>query len=384
MAKSEQQLKIGFILDGGLDKPDGVQQYILALGNYFESLGHQIRYIVAGKVPDNIANVYSFSNSISVKSNGNKLSIPLLASKKKIKNFLAKEYFDVLHVQVPYSPLMAERFIFLKDNKTALIGTFHIIPNNKLLVLGDKLLGKWCYFSLKKFDQMLSVSYVAKEVCKRDFKTDSLYLPNVLNFSNFNEAKSSIKPSGKLRILFFGRLVPRKGAKLLLEAINILINSDNELPEFEVIIAGQGPLKKDLESYVIKNNLENIVKFLGFIEEIDKPGLYASSDLSIFPANGGESFGIVLLEAMASGKAAILAGNNAGYASVLRDKPELLFDPYDANNLAHLIKEYLIDNKKRLEVASWGEKFASNFDVQVVGNKLLDIYRDNVYKRKEV
>src|SRR5581483_4840926 len=115
MAKSVSPLKVGFILDGGVEKPDGVQQYILNLGSYFMSLGHEVRYIVSGKIPSHITNADSLGRSIKVKSNGNVLSIPLPASTKKIKKYLSQHKFDVLHVQVPYSPFMGEKVILKAD-----------------------------------------------------------------------------------------------------------------------------------------------------------------------------------------------------------------------------------------------------------------------------
>ncbi|HUA13360.1 MAG TPA: glycosyltransferase family 4 protein [Candidatus Sulfotelmatobacter sp.] len=380
MAKTGQQLKIGFVLDGGLERPDGVQQYILSLGEYFSSLGHEVRHIVAGEVPSNIKNAYSFGKAIGVNSNGNRLKIPLFSSGRKIRSFLSEEKFDVLHIQTPYSPMMGERFVFKAGKNVAVIGTYHIIPYNFILSVGNKLLGAWCHFSLKRFDKMLSVSSAAQKVCLSDFRVKSEVLPNVIDFNKFYATKPAAKNESKVRILFLGRLVPRKGCMTLLEAINSM---DNVKDRIEVVICGQGPLEGKLKKFVADNDLGSIVTFKGFISEESKPAMLASADISVFPASGGESFGIVLLEAMASGKAVVLAGNNAGYASVMSPKPELLFDHSDPKSLAQKIDYYLNNESKRREDAKWCSDYARGFDVKVVGDKLLDIYRFYVYKRNQ-
>jgi phosphatidylinositol alpha-mannosyltransferase len=377
MAKSEPILKIGFVLDGGLEKPDGVQQYILSLGNWFMAQGHRVRYLVAGPVPKAIKEGVSLSPSIKVVSNGNRLSMPLLSRKKTLANYLEAEQFDVLHVQTPYSPLMGERLIFLSNKRTAIIGTYHVVTNSWYLSIGNRLLGLWCRFSLKRFDRMFSVSKAAQAVAKRDFKIDSDILPNVINYDLFNKAKPFSKyDDSRLTILFLGRLVPRKGCQLLLSAVNELVKQAVDLPKFKVVICGSGPLEKSLKSYVEHNDLDDIVEFVGFVSEEDKPRYYASADLAVFPSSGGESFGIVLIEAMASGKAAVLAADNIGYTSVMGSQPSLLFEVNSLSSLSDKLKEFLKDESLRKEKANWGRNYAKQFDVKVIGSKLIKVYKE--------
>jgi phosphatidylinositol alpha-mannosyltransferase len=182
--------------------------------------------------------------------------------------------------------------------------------------------------------------------------------------------------------LFLGRLVPRKGCQILLEAA-VLLAQQADAPKFRVVICGRGHLEGPLKQFVAKNGLTDVVEFTGFITEADKPRYYASADLSVFPSSGGESFGIVLLEAMASGKATVLAGDNPGYRSVLATQPDLLFDPHDAHNLADTILLYLKDKQLRHEMAVWGENFTKNFDVDTVGQQLLNIYQEALRKRSD-
>jgi phosphatidylinositol alpha-mannosyltransferase len=382
VSKEKSKLKIGYILDGGLEKPDGVQQYILALGGWMKSQGHEVRYIVAGNIAPGITHAISLSRSIEVSSNGNSLTIPRPVSRKKLKDYLNKEQFDVLHVQTPYSPLMGEQLIFLSPKSTAVIGTFHVVPYNKLLSIGNWLLGHYCHFSIKRFDKMFSVSPAAQKIAKRDFRIDSSILPNVIDYAKFSSATPVKKyQDGKINILFFGRLVERKGCIYLLKAIVNLKDRGIDIKTLRVIVAGSGPQAKELKDFATNNNLAGVVEFTGFVEEVDKPKYYASADIAVFPALGGESFGIVLIEAMCSGHAAVLGGANDGYGSVLAAQPELLFKVKDDNELTDKLVELLDDETKRHNFASWARSYAKEYDVNVVGARLEATYLDTVFAK---
>jgi phosphatidylinositol alpha-mannosyltransferase len=382
VANPNPKLKIGFVLDGGLEKPDGVQQYILRLGDWLKSQGYVVKYIVAGKIAPGIDDVVSLARNIHVVSNGNRLSIPLPSKRKAIIDYLDKEKFDILHVQTPYSPLMGERLIMHSSKDVAIIGTFHIVPYNRLLVVGDWILGRWCHWSLKRFDKMLSVSSAAQRVAKRDFGINSEVLPNVVDYDLFNSAQPLTKYNDyKVTILFVGRLVPRKGCLYLLRAVARVVKEHPELPPFRVVICGTGPLEKALKQYCKANLIDKIVDFEGFIIEQDKPRYYASADISVFPSDGGESFGIVLLEAMASGRSAVLAGNNPGYSSVMSAMPDLLIDPANEISFANKLRELIESEPKRLSYAKWAKNYSEQYDVSVVGKKLLIIYDEALRKK---
>lgn len=381
-ASVPKHLKIGFVLDDGLDNPDGVQQYILALGTWLHTKGHEVRYLVGETKRNDIPGVHSMSRNMGVRFNGNKLSMPLPTSRRRLRRFMEREKFDVLHVQVPYSPFMGHQLIMAARPSVAVIGTFHIAPNNPIVSVGNRLLGLWLHYSLKRFDTMLSVSTTAADFATQTFRISSQVLPNVIDYARFHEAKALHNyGDDRLTILFLGRLVPRKGCQQLLAAVQRLYNKQNT-PKFRVVICGSGPLETHLKKYVAHHGLQDIVEFVGFISEEDKPRYLASADISVFPSSGGESFGIVLLEAMASGHAAVLAGDNAGYRSVLIDRPDLLFDPHDTEALAAKLENYLADAALRYETAAWGASFTKDFDTQAVGQNLVDIYQRALHKRR--
>jgi phosphatidylinositol alpha-mannosyltransferase len=376
-------LVIGLVLDTSLDPPDGVQQYVIGLGEWLRGQGHEVHYLVGQTEHRQLPNVHSLSRNITVQFNGNRTTIPLFANRKKIHEVLRRYNFDVLHVQTPHHPFVAQPLVLAANRRTAVIGTFHIAAYNWLVTVGNWLLGWWLRPSLKRFDQIVSVSPAAADFARRTFHIKTEVLPNVIDYQLYHEAKPlSQYDDDVLTILFLGRLVPRKGCRLLLEAVAQLAQ-DKELPAFRVVLCGKGSEAGKLQRFANRNGLHDVVEMTGFVDEADKPRYYASADIAVFPSSGGESFGIVLLEAMASGLAAVLAGDNPGYRSVLEPHQELLFDPYDATALAAKLKEYLINERLRTAAGRWGTDYSRQFDINVIGQKLLAVYHQALRKHSK-
>lgn len=377
----DKKLKIGLVLDTSLDQPDGVQQYVIGIGEWLRRQGHDVHYLVGQTKRTDLKNIHSLSRNVKVRFNGNRTTIPLPTNKQSLKAFLMVEKFDVLHVQMPHSPFMAQRLIAAADAKTAVIGTFHVAPYSRLVSAGNRALGVWLRPSIERFDTIISVSSAAADFAKTTFGVKSIVLPNVVDYGLFHKAKPLADYKDKtVTILFLGRLVPRKGSELLLQSVARLDKYD-DLPPFRVVICGKGPLKSKLEKYIKEHNLADIVTLVGFISETEKPRYYASANISVFPSSAGESFGIVLLEAMASGKAAVLAGDNPGYRTVMGPQPDLLFDPYSERALTDLLALYLRHPKLRQRAKKWGETYTKHFDVNVVGKQLENIYAEALRKR---
>jgi phosphatidyl-myo-inositol alpha-mannosyltransferase len=377
-------LKIGFVLDDSLDTPDGVQQYILALGSWLTRQGHEVHYLVGETTRTDITHIHSLSRNVKVTFNGNRMSTPLPKSKRKLRAFLAAEQFDILHVQMPYSPFLAQRIILAASKRTVIVGTFHIMPNSSVEYLANRMLGVALRRSLNRFDACFAVSDAAQEFMLQTFKTKSTILPNVVDRNRFAAAEPRAEFDGKrLTIMYLGRLVPRKGCQTLLEATRIL-KQKNNLPPFRIVICGKGPLDAALKQFVREELLEDLVTFTGFIAEEDKPSYVASADIMAFPSLSGESFGIVLLEAMASERPVVLAANNSGYHSVLGPNPELLFPPGDQYELAKKLSEFLRDADARSQALAWQKRYVKQFDVTVVGTKLVDTYQQLLQKRSKI
>jgi len=377
------KLKIGLILDTSLDPMDGVQQYVVGIGEWLRAQGHEVHYLVGQTEQRQLANIHSLSRNVGVVFNGNRTTIPLPANRRKLRRFIKEQAFDVLHVQTPHHPLMAQHLIGAAGPRTAVVATFHILPYGRLSRWGNKALALWLRPSLKRIDIMLSVSPAAARFEEASFGLPSQVLPNVVDYPRFHDAQPLPQyDDSTTTILFLGRLVPRKGCLLLLKAAAEL-KKNTELPAFRLVICGTGPMEKQLRAFSEQHDLQKIVTFVGFVEEAIKPRYYASADIAVFPSNGGESFGIVLLEAMASGRAVVLAGNNPGYHSVMEPQPELLFDPTNPAELADKLRTYLLNPALRQQSADWGEAYTAEFDVNTVGRRLEAVYQKALRKRRQ-
>lgn len=366
-------LKIAFVVDDTLDKPDGVQQYILALGAWLTAQGHIVHYLAGASSRSDVLNIHSLSRNVSVKFNGNRLSIPLPANSKAIKDLLVREQYDVIHVQMPYSPMLAHKVIMLAPAHTAVVGTFHIMPHGRAASAGTHLLGRWTASSLRRFNKIYAVSEVAKDFAETAFRLRGVeVLPNVVDVARFGVARRRKElVGGKPVVMFLGRLVPRKGCGTFLEALAILHERG---VAFRGVVCGKGALLDELQARSRRMGLEALVEFTGFVSEADKPSYMKSADVIAYPSVGGESFGIVLIEAMATGRPVVLAGDNPGYRSVMGSRPQLLFPAKDATVLADKLQHYLTDKQAAQGVVAWQNKHVLQYDTAAVGKQLLAAY----------
>ena len=368
-------MKIGFVLDDSLDKTDGVQQYVLTLGVWLTKQGHEVHYLV-GETKRTDVKIHSLSKNIAVRFNRNRMSIPLPASRQAIRQLLETERFDILHVQMPYSPQLAARVVNLAPLTTAVVGTFHILPYGPLAKVATKALSLLLRNNSKRFDNNLSVSVAAQQFASQWYGIQTTVLPNVIDIKQYQVKRP--QQTG-FKIVFLGRLVERKGCQQLLEAVSLLPEQLRQ--QLTVIIGGKGPLQRRLVGRAEQLNIHNQVFFMGFIEESDKPAFLAQADIAIFPSLGGESFGIVLLEAMAAGAGVVMAGDNPGYSSVLGSLPASLFEPQRPRQLAEQLELFLREPSLREQLHSQQQKLVKQYDINVVGPRLLDIYKQAIAKR---
>jgi phosphatidyl-myo-inositol alpha-mannosyltransferase len=272
---------------------------------------------------------------------------------------------------MPFSPLLGAKVINQTSDNTAVIATFHIVGERMFERYGSRLLQLATKKANKRLDKVLAVSEPAADYAKKYYKVDSEISPNVVELERYHLANS--KRQTRPTILFLGRLVERKGAQYLLVAV---ANERVKLAEMNarVLIAGDGPLRQKLEDMVDEYGLRELVHFLGYVEESNKPDLLASADLAVFPSTGGESFGIVLLEAMATNGPVVLAGDNDGYRSVLGKQFQMLVDPKDNIGFGRQIIKLLEDRELRNQLKRWQGLRVKDFDVDVVGHELEKIY----------
>ncbi len=377
----KQKLTIGFVFDDSLDKPDGVQQYVLILGRWLAAQGHSVHYLVGETKRIDLLNVHSLSRNINVRFNHNRMAMPLPASKKPIRELLQSIHFDVLHVQVPYSPALAARIIAHAEPTTAVVGTFHIAPYGGLVTAANKALGMWLRRSLRRFDAMMATSELARGFAHKTFNVDSVVAGLPVELDVFTKGKPFARYSQGKNVVFVGRLVERKGCQHLLKAVTHAVQYKMWPSDARVIICGGGPLEKELHEYVGKNKLGSIVEFAGYISEEDKPRYLAGADVAIYPSIGGESFGVVLLEGMAAARGAVLAGNNPAYSEVMAPRPESLFDPNNTSALADKLVAVLQNDRLRAVAHDWQQTYVRTWAVETVGAHTIDIYEQALRAR---
>ena len=376
-------MKIGLVFDDSLDKTDGVAQYVLITGAWLTAQGHSVHYLVGETKRTDITNLHSLSRNVKVRFNQNRMSMPLPASKKAIQQLLAREQFDILHIQMPYSPALAGRIIAAASDAIAVIGTFHILPHSKWVHAANWGLGRLQSRTLRRFDAIMSTSPPARDFAQKAFSIDSVAVPLSIPLKRFFNAKPFAEYKQTRTIVFLGRLVERKGCQHLLAAAARLKAAGALADDVRIIICGPGPLEPQLRTYVREHQLDDVVAFKGFISEADKPRYLASADIVVYPSTGGESFGIVLLEAMAAARGAVLAGNNPGYASVMGEHTSSLFNPHDHAGLATRLEGLLSDPQKRLAASKWQHEYVGRFDVETVGPQIVDIYTRALHKRRQ-
>ncbi|HEX5395094.1 MAG TPA: glycosyltransferase family 4 protein [Candidatus Saccharimonadales bacterium] len=379
MKRPKDPLSIAFLYDDTLDSSDGVAQQVKTLGSWFAAQGHNVIYLVGETKSKSYGGkpIYSLAKNIGVVFNGNKMSVPLLADSKAVAKALRDNNLDIIHVQAPYSPLLAHKVIKKAPQHTAVIATFHIFPASKFSAAGSMLLKPFIAESLKRLDTVISVSIPAANHAFESFGLRSMVIPNTVDTNFYKSAILSRRTTGK-HIVFLGRLVKRKGGMQLLRAFERLHKTNTDAM---LTIAGDGPQRHTLEEYVRNNGLTGCVKFTGFVQEKAKPGLLASADVACFPSLYGESFGIVLIEAMAAGAGVVIGGNNPGYESVLGAQPKMLINPEDTAAFAERLAWVIKGGPEIKRLHDWQLSEVKKYDVSSVGTNLLAVYRQAIAKR---
>lgn len=362
-------MTIGLILDDTLDRSDGVQQAVLAIGKELSVRGHEVHYIVTETKRTDIKNIHSLTKYMSLAFNGNSVRTPRFVSRKKLNALFSDVAFDVLHVQMPYSPLFAARVLKIAPKNVKKIGTFHILPYSTMTSVGTKLLG----WTLKNNKKLLNHSFAVSEPANRFMKSsfgidDGTVLANPVDYSFYNSFHKKVHP--KKQIVFVGRFEQRKGVQQLIEAYaklpKELINSS------ELTMCGKGPMHEEMKS--LAGNLGVSVNFPGFVSDEEKAQYLTDADIAVFPSISGESFGIVLTEAMSAGSGVTLGGNNPGYSSVLAPWPEAMFNPSDTGALSRKLEEFLSNDKLRQSTGLKQHEAAKQYDIKVIVDTLEDYY----------
>jgi phosphatidylinositol alpha-mannosyltransferase len=236
------------------------------------------------------------------------------------------------------------------------------------------ILALWSRRTTERLAAVVTPSSASQAIAGKVFKIEARIIPVPVVLEPFRSAMPWSQDNQTLEILFLGRLVPRKGCLHLLKALRLL-RQMKDVPSWHATVCGTGPLAPRLRQYVRDQGLNRRVTFTGFVNGQDKPRYFASAAITVLPSTGGESFGVVLVEAMASGRSAVLAGDNPGYRAMLEHCPgDVLFKPRNAHALAHKLHHLLTDQRERRHIAAWQGYFAEQFDINRVGREVLKTY----------
>lgn len=369
-------MRVGLISFHSFLEPGGVKRHVLGLYKEFKKRGVETKIIVPRReFKENYGkNVILLGTSFPINFGGSKSDLDINFNPISVEKTLRTEKFDVLHFHNFVIPSALQILNSPITDKTLNILTFHSnIDGSRLLKNFPGLLYLLNRVCQWKIDGIIGVAPLTLKIFKK-YDGPKTLIPNGVDLEEFNPNAPKLKKfsDGKINILFVGRIEARKGLIYLLRAFRIL---EKKFSNLRLIVVGEGELKKDCHDYVIKNNLKE-VHFVGKITGRELVSYYNSCDIFCAPSIFGESFGIVLLEAMACAKP-VVAFANQGYKELLKGKMgvEFLAKPKDFRELAQKIEILIKNPNLRTEMGKWGLKEAKKYSWQRVANRVLDFYK---------
>lgn len=373
-------MKICLVSPYDFAREGGVNQHILALAEEFRTQGHIVKIMAPFSdepgTPPSDPNIYRVGSVVPIKANGSVARITLaLNLSGQVKKILREEQFDVIHLHEPLMPALP--LTVLATSKSVNVGTFHAFAQSHIGYYYGRYVLR--YFT-NKLDARIAVSLPAYDFISQYFKGDYEIIPNPIDLNRFSKRAEPLAQfqDGKLNIIFVGRFSERrKGFKFLLKAFNYV---RQQLPNVRLIVVGKGDTR-GYQRYLRNNNIQNVV-FTGFVSDEDLPRYYQSAHVFCAPSIGGESFGIVLVEAMASGLP-IVASDIPGYASVVEHgKQGLLIEPKNIEMLAMSLIRLLADQNLRQQMSEAGRAKAPQYSWKSVAQKVLEIYERGESRRR--
>jgi phosphatidyl-myo-inositol alpha-mannosyltransferase len=362
-----RSLRVGMVCPYSFDVPGGVQNHVLGLARYLRQAGHLPYVLAPGELGASAAaldleDFASVGAAMPVPYNGSVARVnfgPLSAA--RVRRWLRNGRFDLVHIHEPITPSIS--LLALWAAEQPVVATFHTAtPRSRSMQLAAGVLRA----AIEKIDAGIAVSESARNVVVQHLGRDAVVIPNGIRFDDFAQrpATGSHRPSQQPRLIFIGRLdEPRKGLDVLLAAVPLIRKAR---PNLEVVVAGQG-----------SRTLPPWCSNLGTITQEAKIALLGSADVLVAPQLARESFGIVLLEAMASG-VQIVASDLPSFVDLLgapQDELRLgeVFSVGDHRALATAVLQVL-DRPDALRAAR-AQQTAGSYDWSSVGTTVLAVYR---------
>ncbi|MFE9021738.1 glycosyltransferase family 4 protein [Streptomyces sp. NPDC007808] len=375
-------MRIGLVCPYSWDVPGGVQFHIRDLAEYFIRLGHEVSVLAPADDDTPLPPyVVSAGRAVPVPYNGSvaRLNFGFLSA-ARVRRWLHDNAFDVIHIHEPTSPSLGLLTCWAAQGP--IVATFHTSnPRSRAMIAAYAILQA----ALEKISARIAVSEYARRTLVEHLGGDAVVIPNGVDVDFFARAepnpdwqsegaRGAVEGGGEGRagetIGFIGRIdEPRKGLPVLMRALPKILAAR---PRTRLLVAGRGDEEEAVES--LPAELRSRVEFLGMISDEDKARLLRSVDLYVAPNTGGESFGIILVEAMSAG-APVLASDLDAFAQVLdQGAAGELFANEDADALAEAAVRLLEDPKRRAELRERGSAHVRRFDWSTVGADILSVY----------
>lgn len=361
-----ERKRIGIVCPYGWDTPGGVQAHIADLATYLISQGHYVSVLAPTSEEENLPDyVVSAGKPISIPYNGAVARIlfgPIAFS--RVRHWIAQGEFDLLHLHEPAIPSISLLACFAAEGP--LVGTFHASSKKQKAIFA---IGPILEPVIEKLTARIAVSEAARETLTEHLETDAVVVPNGIYARRLANGALNPQWSGN-SIGFIGRFQePRKGLSILVSALPQIIR---EVPDVRVIVAGPGDAAEFLQD--VPSHLHDRFSFLGRITEQEKADFLHSIGVYVAPNTGGESFGIILAEALAAG-AAVVASDIPAFKALLGNGAYgSLFSSEDASSLANSISSLLQNPTEREKLKIEGKIYAQKFDWDEVAMRIYDVY----------
>lgn len=365
-----RSLKIGIVCPYSWDTPGGVQNHIRDLAEFLIAAGHNVSVLAPAidetKLPDYVVNA---GKPISIPYNGAVARVlfgPVAFS--RVRQWISQGDFDLLHLHEPAIPSISLLACWAADGP--MVGTFHAAAKRQKIIFA---IGPILEPAIEKLSARIAVSEAARLTLTDHLDTDAVIIPNGIYVNRYSEGKSIQKWSGNT-IGFIGRFEePRKGLSILVDALPVISRFASDV---RVLVAGPGDPEEVIEN--IDPQLRQRFEFLGKITEAEKADFMSSVAVYVAPNTGGESFGIILAEALAGG-ACVVASDIPAFDDLLgQGEYGALFESESATELAKVVIDLLRDENKRKELSSRGKERAQLFDWTVVAEQIYSVYEMSI------
>lgn len=371
-----RSLKIGIVCPYSWDTPGGVQNHIRDLAEFLIAAGHEVSVLAPvldeSKLPDYVV---SAGKPISIPYNGAVARVlfgPVAFA--RVRQWISQGEFDLLHLHEPAIPSISLLACWAADGP--MVGTFHAAAKRQKIIFA---IGPILEPAIEKLSARIAVSEAARLTLTDHLDTDAIIIPNGIYASRYSHGQSQAKWAGNT-IGFIGRFEePRKGLGILVDALPVI---SRFAPDVKVFVAGPGDPEEVIDS--IDPQLRHRFEFLGKISEEDKADFMSSVSLYVAPNTGGESFGIILAEALAGG-ACVVASDIPAFDDLLgHGEFGALFESESSTALAKVVIDLLRDRDKRESLASAGKAHAQNFDWTVVAEQIYSVYEMSIVGSEKV